>query len=77
MANVLDYNCPVERSERPFCFTNKLLLTAGPCTVSPRVLEALSQPVEYPTNPIFKNVSSEVYLCITHSKASYLYINLA
>lgn len=67
MANVyaldLDYSCSVEASERPFSFTDKLLLTAGPCTVSPRVLQALAQPVEYASNPFFQNVRS--YNCLT------------
>lgn len=68
MAYTLDYDCPVERSVRPFCFTDKLLLTAGPCTVSPRVLQALAQPIEYPFDLVFDNVRNPK--SITYSKYS-------
>lgn len=47
MSRNLDYDCPVKKSERPFSYPDTLVLTAGPVTVSPRVLKAISEPVVY------------------------------
>lgn len=38
----LEFAPPLRKAERPFGVQNILTLGAGPCTVSPRVLQALS-----------------------------------
>lgn len=38
----LDYRPPFRKAERPFGVPNILILGAGPCTVSARVLHAMS-----------------------------------
>lgn len=47
---MLDYGPPLKKAERPFGVSNVLTLGAGPCTVSPRVLHAMSQQTLEPLN---------------------------
>lgn len=46
----LDYQPTLKKPERPFGLQNFLAIGAGPCTVSPRVLNALVTPVLQPFN---------------------------
>lgn len=52
----LDYSYPFEVAVRPFGVKNILTLGAGPCTVSPRVLHALSAQTLQPLNKEFDQV---------------------
>lgn len=52
----LDYSAPFKKAERPFGVSNILTLSAGPCTVSPRVLHALSAQTLQPLNGHFDKV---------------------
>lgn len=64
MSHTLDYACPIKKSERPFSYPDTLILTAGPCTVSPRVLKAISEPVVYvyQRDSTFQDVSKIILL---------------
>lgn len=53
---VLDYGPPLKKAERPFGVSNILTLGAGPCTVSPRVLHALSAQTIQPINILHDRV---------------------
>lgn len=53
----LDYAPPFRKSERPFGVPNIVTLGAGPCTVSPRVLHAMSAQVIQPLNAIHDKVA--------------------
>lgn len=45
--NTLEYQCSVKTNELLITYSPKLLLTSGPCTVSPRVLRAFEEPLAY------------------------------
>lgn len=65
----VDYECSLEKSERPFGMPNFLLTNAGPSTLNPRVLHAMSQPLVFMAGNLHQ-ASSIICMCIVYLNTS-------